>query len=138
MRSNSNADAPRQGERPRFCCHQRHDTTAQLEGPTLAEKIQIEKLKRHLYMLYLTVSARCHFSVGISDELCKTRFPSNGARPSRQSTTAWIVCSVAFPFTSTQERSSGKQVFFHDKTITEQHDFTRVKAERICEKSATK
>ena len=38
MRSNSNADDPRQGERPRFCCHQRHDTTAQLEGPTLAEK----------------------------------------------------------------------------------------------------
>lgn len=38
MRSNSNADDPRQGERPRFCCHQRRDTTAQLEGPTLAEK----------------------------------------------------------------------------------------------------
>ena len=37
MRSNSNADAPRQGERPRFCCHQRRDTTAQLEGQTLAE-----------------------------------------------------------------------------------------------------
>ena len=37
MRSNSKADAPRQGERPRFCCHQRCDTTAQLEGPTLAE-----------------------------------------------------------------------------------------------------
>ena len=31
------ADAPRQGERPRFCCHQRRDTTAQLEGQTLAE-----------------------------------------------------------------------------------------------------
>ena len=37
MRSNSNADDPRQGERPRFCCHQRRDTTAQLEGQTLAE-----------------------------------------------------------------------------------------------------
>ena len=31
------ADAPRQGERPRICCHQRRDTTARLEGPTLAE-----------------------------------------------------------------------------------------------------
>ena len=38
MRTNNNADAPRQGERPRVCCHQRCDTTAQLEGPTLAEK----------------------------------------------------------------------------------------------------
>ena len=37
MRTNNNADAPRQGERPRVCCHQRCDTTAQLEGPTLAE-----------------------------------------------------------------------------------------------------
>ena len=37
MRSNSNADAPHQGERPQFCCHQRHDTTARLEGQTLAE-----------------------------------------------------------------------------------------------------
>ena len=34
----SKADAPRQGERPHFCCHQRHDTTAQLEGHTLAER----------------------------------------------------------------------------------------------------
>ena len=45
---------------------------------------------------------------------------------------------VALPVTSTQERSSGKQVFFYDKTITEQHDFTRAKAERIRENSATK
>ena len=37
MRTNNNADAPRQGERPRVCCHQRCDTTAQLEEPTLAE-----------------------------------------------------------------------------------------------------
>lgn len=36
--ASSNADAPRQGERPHFCCHQRHDTTAQLEGHTLAER----------------------------------------------------------------------------------------------------
>ena len=35
--ANSSTDAPRQGERPRFCCHQRCDTTAQLEGSTLAE-----------------------------------------------------------------------------------------------------
>ena len=34
---NSSTDAPRQGERPCFCCHQRRDTTAPLEGPTLAE-----------------------------------------------------------------------------------------------------
>ena len=44
---------PRQGERPRFCCHQRHDTTAQLEGPTLSEN-QYRKKKSdfkegHLY-----------------------------------------------------------------------------------------
>lgn len=31
------ADALHQGERPRVCCHQRRDTTAQLEGQTLAE-----------------------------------------------------------------------------------------------------
>ena len=35
--ASSNADASRQGERPRVCCHQRRDTTAQLEGQTLAE-----------------------------------------------------------------------------------------------------
>ena len=35
--ASSNADAPRQGERPHFCCHECRDTTAQLEGPTLAE-----------------------------------------------------------------------------------------------------
>jgi len=40
--TNSKADAPRQGERPHFCCHQRRDTTARLEGPTLAE-IQYRK-----------------------------------------------------------------------------------------------
>lgn len=44
MRTNNNADAPRQGERPRVCCHQHRDTTAQLEGPTLAE-IQYRKKK---------------------------------------------------------------------------------------------
>ena len=37
MRANSSADDPRQGERPRICCHQRRDITARLEGQTLAE-----------------------------------------------------------------------------------------------------
>ena len=37
MRANSKADAPRQGERPQFCCHQRRDSAAQLEGNTLVE-----------------------------------------------------------------------------------------------------
>ncbi len=45
MRTNSKADAPRQGERPRFCCHQRRDTTAQLEGPTLAEGKHRKEIK---------------------------------------------------------------------------------------------
>ena len=40
-----NADAPRQGERPHFCCHQRRDTTAQLEGPTLAEGKHRKEIK---------------------------------------------------------------------------------------------
>ena len=45
MRKNSKADAPRQGERPHFCCHQRRDTTAQLEGPTLAEGKHRKEIK---------------------------------------------------------------------------------------------
>ena len=42
--TNSERGRSHQGERPHFCCHQRRDTTAQLEGPTLAE-IQCRKKK---------------------------------------------------------------------------------------------
>ena len=52
MRTNNNADAPRQGERPRVCCHQRRDTTARLEGPTLAES-QYRKKKSDFKKEYL-------------------------------------------------------------------------------------
>ena len=43
-------DAPRQGERLRFCCHQRHDTTAQLEGPTLLELAQRKEKRAFVLM----------------------------------------------------------------------------------------
>ena len=46
------ADAPRQGERPRICCHQRRDTTAQLEGQTLAEAL-IRKEKSSFLLMEL-------------------------------------------------------------------------------------
>ena len=44
------ADAPRQGERPRFCCHLRRDTTAQLEGPTLLELAQRKEKRAFVVM----------------------------------------------------------------------------------------
>ena len=44
------AGAPRQGERPRACCHQRHDTTALLEGLTLLELAQRKEKRAFVVM----------------------------------------------------------------------------------------
>lgn len=44
------AGAPRQGERPHFCCHQRRDTMAQLEGPTLLELAQRKEKRAFVLM----------------------------------------------------------------------------------------
>ena len=59
--ANSNADAPRQGERPRVCCHQCRDTTAQLEEQTLAEKqYRKRNLKSRREEFYEKVQVHIH------------------------------------------------------------------------------
>ena len=68
------ADAPRQGERPHFCCHQCRDTTAQLEGQTLAEKqYRKRNLKSRREEFYEKVQVHIH-PAGAVDALDGTGF----------------------------------------------------------------
>mgnify|MGYP004618147597 CR=1 FL=1 len=60
-------DAPRQGERPRICCHQRRDTTAQLEGPTLLELAQ--RKEKRAFVLMGKCGKQSEMICGIAEKL---------------------------------------------------------------------